>query len=227
MRLKISFFILIMLFLMFGCAQPVPNPIIGAYTMPDAVNPNYDNASLALKEDGTFIYVERITSNSQYQVRIDGTYDISIESYDFVSANGLITLSVGDDQIPDGISDLILKKGGNSFLFDWSCDRNNGPQDMTFVIDPMDSTKNYEFEYIGASNKLDREESVLPEWLLPEEEPGEDQDDDPSAEEPGSDIEDGTDSDIDGTDDGNTDAGEEDTSPDDSDTDPVEPEVTE
>ena len=161
---------------LFGCAQPVPNPIMGTYTMPDSVNQNYDNASLALKADGTFIYVERISTNSQYQLRIDGSYTVSVDSYNFVAADGLIIFTVPDDQIPDRISDLLLKTGANSFLFSWSCDRNNGPIGMTLVTDPDDPTENFEFKYIGSSNKIDREEDILPDWLMPSD-PDDDQED--------------------------------------------------
>ena len=193
MRMRNFIILAIASILAASCAQPVPNPIIGAYTMPDRSNPTRDNAALALKNDGTFIYVELISGSTEYQVRIDGTYAVSVDSYDFVSASGLITFTVPDDQIPDRISDLLLKTGGNSFLFDWSCDRNSGPQDLTLVVDPEDSAKNYEFEYIGSSNKLDREEDILPDWMLPDDdedgsgEEGEDQEpnpDDPEDTDP-------------------------------------------
>ena len=150
-----------------GCEQPVPNPIIGSYTMPDYSNPVLDNGALALKADGTFIYVELISSSSQYQVRIDGTYEISLGSYNFISADGSVTFTVPDGGIPDAISGLMMKEGKNTFLFDWTCDRNTGPVSLTLVADTDDSSKNFEFEYLGSAGKLDALESILPDELMP------------------------------------------------------------
>ena len=158
------FFALSILILL-GCNQSIPNPLIGSYTMPAYSNPVLDNGALSLKSDGTFIYVELISSSSQYQVRIDGTYDISLYSYDFVSADGSIVFTVPDGEIPDAISGLLMKEGKNTFLFDWSCDRDLGPVSLTLVLDADDSSKNFEFEYMGSADKLDSVQSILPEEI--------------------------------------------------------------
>ncbi len=174
--------------LLIGCNQSIPNPVIGSYAMPAYSNPVLDNGALALKADGTFIYVELISSSSQYQVRIDGTYDISLHSYDFISADGSIVFTVPDGEIPDAISGLVMKEGQNTFLFDWTCDRNSGPVSLTLVTDADDSSKNFEFEYIGSADKLDSIQSILPDEISggsdeDTEDPGEDTEE--PSEDPG------------------------------------------
>ena len=183
----------ILVILLFSCAQPVPNPIIGAYTMPNYTFPELDDGALALKNDGTFVYIEQISSSSEYRIRIDGTYKIAIYSYNFTAADGLITFSVPDGEIPSNISNLLLNTGANSFLFDWTCDKNTGPISLTLVVDPEDPARNFEFEYAGATSRFDDIESILPDDLISDEEGDEDSGNEGEDQEPNPDDPEDTD----------------------------------
>ena len=153
--------------LLVSCAQPVPNMVIGAYVLRDPQT-KHQIAALALKGDGTFIYVETLTESSEYQVRVNGTYQLITDKYNHLAASGAIDFAVPDDGVPEGIDGLLIPVGATRYEFYWACDNSAGPLKITLITDYTDSSKNYTFSYIGLPDSLDNESSILPDEMMPE-----------------------------------------------------------
>lgn len=137
-----------------SCADfsQLPNPILGTYILDasDLGASQYSLAGIGFRPDGTFLYIEVVPGTSG-TVAIEGRYEIVLSGYDFVEASGYLYLKVPEEGYPQGVGNLYLSKGENPFLFDWECDRNNGPVSLTLVKDPRDPSANLELKYNGSS----------------------------------------------------------------------------
>lgn len=157
---RITFILVLLIIILSSCAQPVPNMLLGAYELRYNNNPV---AALALKADGTFIYVETITEASEYQVRVDGTYQETIEAYNYLKSSGTIDFAVPDDGVPEGIEGLLIPVGSTRYGFYWVTDKDKGTQKITLIGNSSNSNENYTFWYIGSSDSLDSMTSILPD----------------------------------------------------------------
>ena len=144
---------LIMILLVSSCSTEVPNPIVGTYSLA-AGSSEEDYASIALKKDGTFVFVQ-VIPNTDRKLTITGTYEYVLRAFDFTSADGSIYFSVKEGSIPDEISNSFLVEGTNSFLYGWKCDKNNGPESLVLSTDPNNSAEIWAFDYAGGENTLD------------------------------------------------------------------------
>ncbi len=138
-----------------GCDMKVPNPLIGCYVLPaESVGANeYHLAALSLRNDGTFTYVEVIAGTSESRT-IEGNYHMELQAYNFLAADGNLYLTVQD--VPSDVENLLLVKGTNPFLYDWVCDKNEGPKSLTLVRDPDNPGDNLEMIYKGGPDILPR-----------------------------------------------------------------------
>lgn len=153
---KAQYLILIIsvIFLLASCTYEIPNPIIGTYCL-KAENSTLDSAALSLKKDGSFIFVQIIPQTSE-TMTLKGTYTYNLRAFNFTSADGSITLEV-TTPIPNGVQNTFLKEGSNYFLYDWKCNADSGPQSISLVINPNDSSTIYEFVYSGQEGALQEE----------------------------------------------------------------------
>ncbi len=144
---------LIIILLVSSCAPGVPNPIVGTYSLAAESSEEHD-ASIALRKDGTFIFVQVIPGTDK-KLTITGTYEYVLRAFGFTSADGSIYFSVKEGSIPDEISNSFLMEGTNSFLYGWKCDKNNGPESLVLSTDPNNSAEIWAFDYAGGENTLD------------------------------------------------------------------------
>ena len=154
---KILIVLSILMLVLTGCEMELPNPLIGTYIL-TAENDGDSNLFLSgfsFREDGTFTYYEIIRGSDKF-VKVTGTYKQDLHSFDFISSSGTILIDAGKIEWPEGdmIGEIYLGEGMNSFLYDWTCDRNNGPQGMTLVKNPYVSSENLELIYVGGPDKL-------------------------------------------------------------------------
>ena len=154
---KILIVLSILMLVLTGCEMELPNPIIGTYilTAENDGDASFILSGFSFREDGTFAYYEIIRGSDKF-VKVTGTYKPDLHSFDFVSSSGTILITADRIEWPEGdrIGQIYLGEGLNSFLFDWTCDRNNGPQGMTLVKNPYVSQENLELKYVGGPDKL-------------------------------------------------------------------------
>ena len=149
----ISLFLLI-LTLLFSCTGEVPNPIVGTYSLSSAAEGSHE-ASLALKSDGTFIFIQIVPQTSE-TIRIEGKYEYVLRAFNFTAADGSIYFTVAEGAVPsDRYSNIFLSEGTNSFLYGWKCDKNSGPETLILTTDPNNSSEIYTFSYAGGPTTLD------------------------------------------------------------------------
>lgn len=156
-KLRIFMFICLSLFLVLaGCENSIPNPIVGTFILlaESEGAPSYMLAGFSFAEDGSFSYAE-VIKGSTTVIKASGSYNVLVDSFNFVTASGQINITIDSFSETDIAENLILHMGVNPFLFDWQCDRNNGPSGMTLVVDANDSRKNYELVYKGSASALD------------------------------------------------------------------------
>ena len=157
---KILIILSIVFLALTGCEMELPNPIIGTYVLPSSEDGSLILSGYSFKEDNSFTYFEVIFDKDQAtdkKVLMEGTYSMDLDAFGFVNASGNIVFKVDNVVIPEGtkIGNLYMGKGANAFLFDWTCDRNNGPQGMTLVKNPYVSQENLELKYVGGPDKLE------------------------------------------------------------------------
>lgn len=143
---KIKYLVLIttILLLLVSCSYKIPNPIIGTYSL-KAEGSTEDSAAISLNKDGSFVFMQIIPKTSE-TIRLEGTYIYNLRAFNFTEADGSITIEI-TTPIPQGVQNTLLKEGSNYFLFDWKCDKDNGPKSFSLVINPNDSNTIYEFVY--------------------------------------------------------------------------------
>ena len=141
--------ILTVILLLTACkiSTEIPNPIIGTYNL-KAEGSIYDSAYLSLRKDGTFVFVQVIPRTTR-TITLEGTYTYTLRAFNFTEADGSITLTV-TTPIPAGVRGTFLTEGSNYFLYGWTCDKDEGPQSLTLVINSNDSNSIYEFVYSGS-----------------------------------------------------------------------------
>ena len=149
--------VLSIILLVSSCAPGVPNPIVGTYSL-KAEDSLTHSASIALKKDGTFVFVQIIPATSK-TLKIEGKYEYVLRAFNFTAADGAIYFSVAEGSIPEEISNSFLTEGTNSFQYGWKCDKNNGPESLTLTTDPNNSAEIYIFSYAGGETALDGYES--------------------------------------------------------------------
>lgn len=140
-----------------SCAPDVPNPIVGTYSL-KATDSLTHAASIALKKDGTYVFVQIIPETSKI-LKIEGKYEYVLRAFNFTAADGSIYFSVKEGSIPSEISNSFLTEGTNSFQYGWKCDKNNGPESLILTTDPNNSSEIYVFDYAGGETTLDGYES--------------------------------------------------------------------
>lgn len=141
------------LIILVSCEMKLPNPLIGAFRKPkDAVT---DEAAICFFVDNTFEYYQFAGTEIW---KVTGTYSLDLYAFDFINADGVINFR---DVVEPAYADRALINETCSLLFDWTCDKNLGPQNMNLVFDPDDPTKNYFFEYLGTKERFDSE---IAEW---------------------------------------------------------------
>ena len=156
-RIAIILILLSIILILSSCAPGVPNPIVGTYSLRAEDSQTHD-ASVVLKKDGTFVFVQIIPETSR-TLKIEGRYEYVLRAYNFTSADGSIYFSVKEGSIPDEISNSFLSEGTNSFQYGWKCDKNNGVESLTLTTDPNNSAEIYIFSYSGSETALDGYES--------------------------------------------------------------------
>ncbi len=149
--LLIVIVVLLATFCLASCNYQIPNPIIGTYSL-KAEGSTYDSAAISLNQDGSFVF-EQIIPNTAKTIKLEGTYTYSLRAFNFTAADGSITLEV-KTPIPDGVQNTFLKNGSNYFLYDWECDKDNGPQSLTLVTNTNDINSIYEFVYSAKEQSL-------------------------------------------------------------------------
>lgn len=149
--------VLSIILLVSSCAPGVPNPIVGTYSM-KAETGDTHSASVALKKDGTFVFIQTIKDTDK-TLKIEGKYEYVLRAFNFTAADGAIYFSVAEGSIPAGIGNPFLTEGTNSFQYGWKCDKNNGPESLTLTTDPNNSAEIYVFDYAGSETALDGYES--------------------------------------------------------------------
>ncbi len=157
-RIAIILILLSIILILSSCAPGVPNPIVGTYSLRAEDSQTQDAASVALKKDGTFVFVQIIPETSR-TLKIEGRYEYVLRAFNFTSADGSIYFSVKEGSIPDEISNSFLSEGTNSFQYGWKCDKNNGAESLTLTTDPNNSAEIYIFSYSGSETALDGYES--------------------------------------------------------------------
>lgn len=156
-KLKIIILIFLSLFLILaGCENSIPNPIVGTFVLLAEAEgaPNYMLAGFSFAEDGSFSYAEVIKGSTKV-IKASGSYSVMLDYFNFVTSSGQINITIDSFSETDIAENLILHLGVNPFLYDWQCDKNNGPSGMTLVVDANDSRKNYELVYKGSASALD------------------------------------------------------------------------
>ncbi|MDY4611579.1 MAG: hypothetical protein SPD11_13300 [Sphaerochaetaceae bacterium] len=158
--MQILLMVLVCLGMFVGCEMKIPNPLIGCYVLPaESVGAGeYHLAALSLRKDGTFAYVEVITGTSELRT-VEGKYVMELQAYDFLSADGNLYLTV--ENVPTDVENLLLSKGTNPFLYDWACDRNEGPKSLTLVRDADNPNNNLEMIYKGGPDVLSKNIEAL------------------------------------------------------------------
>ncbi len=143
-KAKVLVLIITAVLLLTSCNHEIPNPIIGTYSL-KAEGSIYDSAAISLNKDGSFVFMQ-IISGTDKQITLEGTYSYNLRAFNFTSADGSITLEV-KTPMPTGVQGTFLKEGTNYFLYDWKCDKDNGPQSITLITNPNDIYSIYEFVY--------------------------------------------------------------------------------
>ena len=137
--------------LLASCKAEIPNPITGTYSL-KAEGSTLDTACISLKKDGTFVF-KQIISGTDKTLTLGGTYNYTLRAFNFTSADGSISLQV-TTKIQAGVTGTFLKEGTNDFLYEWECDKNEGPQELKLIINPNDSNTIYEFIYSGTEETI-------------------------------------------------------------------------
>ncbi len=150
-RLNCLIFIIAIVAVLSSCSGEVPNPIVGTYSL-ETNGTTAHSASIELKSDETFVFVQIIPGTSK-TLKIEGTYTYVLNAFTFTAADGSIHLTAKN--IPTEIKDSFIGNGTNYFLYSWKCDKNNGPQSLTLTTDPNNSAEIYEFIYAGGQTALD------------------------------------------------------------------------
>lgn len=148
-----------LILLLVSCSGEVPNPIVGTYSLTRKDSVSTHLASISLKNDGTYIFAQIVydesTGTPKGTLKFTGSYEYVLRAFDFTSADGTIYLNLDASSIPDGVTGTFLSAGSNPFFYSWKCDKNNGPQSLTLVVDPDDNSTVYCFTYSGNQNALD------------------------------------------------------------------------
>lgn len=155
--MKAARYILLSIFtltLLFSCRGEVPNPIVGTYSLSSQAEGSHE-ASLALRSDGTFVFLQIVPETSE-TIRIEGRYEYVLRAFNFTAADGSIYFIVAEGAVPsDRYSNVFLSEGTNSFLYGWTCDKNSGPETLILTTDPNNSAEIYTFSYAGGPSTLD------------------------------------------------------------------------
>lgn len=145
-KFKPLFMIISLVLLLASCTMEIPNPIVGTYKL-KAESASYDAAYLSLRKDGTFVFVQ-IVPRTTKTITLEGSYTYTLRAFNFTSADGSITLNV-ETKIPEGVRGTFLSEGSNYYLYDWKCDKDEGPQQLSLIINTNDSNSIYELVYAG------------------------------------------------------------------------------
>lgn len=128
--------IAIALIMLVGCGIiTTPNPLIGCYKTPVTGKSAYSHC-FEIRNDGTFDFIEYHEDSAYIS---SGTYEMSLSSFDFENATGLLVFTV--DSQTAGLSSYTLQKDApNRYRFRWEADASDPSK--TLRLDSMSGGKN-------------------------------------------------------------------------------------
>lgn len=100
-----------------------PNPLIGNYLVRNRVGSDGYIYCFSLKSDGTFVFIQRGGASTSETFIFEGTWNLSLNHFDFYSASGTVTFSP-EKPTETSYESLVFTVGeDNEFNFKWVLDQ--------------------------------------------------------------------------------------------------------
>ena len=137
MKKYLSIIVILLLLILPSCnIITEPLPIIGNYLVRNRVGSDGYIYCFSIKDDGTFIFIQRGGASTSETFIFRGTWESSLSHFDFYSASGVITFTPDEPKEVNYESLVFTVERDNNFNFQWILD--HGSVNATLALDAVD-----------------------------------------------------------------------------------------